>query len=157
MCSQKECPTKFETRWLQEIPFSKELTDNYCALGLQLRAKLVIIIIIIGYLSRLLQCTYAYVLHVSRACLNDFVYSSNWLRTLQALLPLNLSASESFESLFLYRVALILLLSPFLLQKKTEILLHSIRFDLIGWQSSVFMLTGGQCKHARRGEGETTK
>ena len=34
MCSQKECPTKFETRWLQEIPFSKELTDNYCALGL---------------------------------------------------------------------------------------------------------------------------
>ena len=38
MCSQKECPTKFETRWLQEIPFSKELTDNYCALGLQLRA-----------------------------------------------------------------------------------------------------------------------
>ena len=20
MCSQKECPTKFETRWLQEIP-----------------------------------------------------------------------------------------------------------------------------------------
>ena len=28
------CPTKFETRWLQEIPFSKELTDNYCALGL---------------------------------------------------------------------------------------------------------------------------
>ena len=24
MCSQKECPTKFETRWLQEIPFSKE-------------------------------------------------------------------------------------------------------------------------------------
>ena len=28
----KECPTKFETRWLQEIPFSKELTDNYCAL-----------------------------------------------------------------------------------------------------------------------------
>ena len=37
MCSQKECPTKFETRWLQEIPFSKELTDNYCALRLQLR------------------------------------------------------------------------------------------------------------------------
>ena len=34
MCSQKECPTKFETRWLQEIYFSKELTDNYCALGL---------------------------------------------------------------------------------------------------------------------------
>ena len=34
MCSQKECPTKFETRWLQEIPFSKELTDNYCAQGL---------------------------------------------------------------------------------------------------------------------------
>ena len=34
MCSQKECPTKFETRWLQEIPFSKERTDNYCALGL---------------------------------------------------------------------------------------------------------------------------
>ena len=37
ICSQKECPTKFETRWLQEIPFSKELTDNYCALRLQLR------------------------------------------------------------------------------------------------------------------------
>ena len=29
MCSQKEGPTEFETRWLQEIPFSKELTDNY--------------------------------------------------------------------------------------------------------------------------------
>ena len=25
---------KFQTRRLQEIPFSKELTDNYCALGL---------------------------------------------------------------------------------------------------------------------------
>ena len=37
MCSQKECPTKFETRWLREIPFSKELTVNYCALRLQLR------------------------------------------------------------------------------------------------------------------------
>ena len=34
MCSQKESLTKFETRWHQEIPFSKELTDNYCALGL---------------------------------------------------------------------------------------------------------------------------
>ena len=32
--AKKECPTKFETRWLQEIPFSKELTDNYCALRL---------------------------------------------------------------------------------------------------------------------------
>ena len=32
MCLQKDCPTKFETRWLQEIPFSKEFTDNYCAL-----------------------------------------------------------------------------------------------------------------------------
>ena len=27
MCSQKEGPTEFETRW--EIPFSKELIDNY--------------------------------------------------------------------------------------------------------------------------------
>ena len=25
----KEGPTEFETSWLQEIPFSKELTDNY--------------------------------------------------------------------------------------------------------------------------------
>ena len=40
MCSQKECPTKFETRWLQEIPFSKELTDNYCALGLLFESKI---------------------------------------------------------------------------------------------------------------------
>ena len=47
MCLQKECPTKFETRWLQEIPFSKELTDNYCALWLIFESKLVIIIIII--------------------------------------------------------------------------------------------------------------
>ena len=29
MCSQKEGPTELETSWLQEIPFSKELTDNY--------------------------------------------------------------------------------------------------------------------------------
>ena len=42
MCSQKECPTKFETPWLQEIPFSKELTDNYCALGLLFESKFVI-------------------------------------------------------------------------------------------------------------------
>ena len=35
LCSQKEYSTKFETRWLQKIPFSKELTDNNsCALGL---------------------------------------------------------------------------------------------------------------------------
>ena len=40
MCSQKECPTKFETRWLQEIPFSKELTDNYCALELLFESKI---------------------------------------------------------------------------------------------------------------------
>ena len=40
MCSQKECPTKFETRWLQEIPFSKELTYNYCALGLLFESKI---------------------------------------------------------------------------------------------------------------------
>ena len=40
MCSQKECPTKFETRRLQEIPFSKELTDNYCALGLLFESKI---------------------------------------------------------------------------------------------------------------------
>ena len=40
MCSQKECPTEFETRWLQEIPFSKELTDNYCALGLLFESKI---------------------------------------------------------------------------------------------------------------------
>ena len=39
MCSQKECPTKFETRWHQEIPFSKEVTDNYCALGLLFESK----------------------------------------------------------------------------------------------------------------------
>ena len=25
----QEGPTEFETSWLQEIPFSKELTDNY--------------------------------------------------------------------------------------------------------------------------------
>ena len=38
---KKECPTKFETRWLQEIPFSKELlTDNYCALGLLFESKI---------------------------------------------------------------------------------------------------------------------
>ena len=30
---------KFETRWLQEILFSKELTDNYCALGLLFESK----------------------------------------------------------------------------------------------------------------------
>ena len=36
----EECPTKFETRWLQEIPFSKELTDNYCALGLLFESKI---------------------------------------------------------------------------------------------------------------------
>ena len=29
LCVCKEGPTEFETRWLQEIPFSKELTDNY--------------------------------------------------------------------------------------------------------------------------------
>ena len=31
MCLQKEGPTefKFETSWLQEIPFCKELTDNH--------------------------------------------------------------------------------------------------------------------------------
>ena len=40
MCSQKEYPTKFETRWLQEIPFCKELTDNYCALGLLFESKI---------------------------------------------------------------------------------------------------------------------
>ena len=40
MCSRKEGPTKFETRWLQEIPFSKELTDNYCALGLLFDSKI---------------------------------------------------------------------------------------------------------------------
>ena len=28
MCLQKEGPTDFETSWLQEITFSKELTDN---------------------------------------------------------------------------------------------------------------------------------
>ena len=33
MCSQKECPTKFETRWLQEIPFSKELTRQLLCSG----------------------------------------------------------------------------------------------------------------------------
>ena len=42
MCSQKECPTKFETRWLQEIPYSKELTNNCsnCALGLLFESKI---------------------------------------------------------------------------------------------------------------------
>ena len=40
MCSQKECLIKFETRWLQEIPFSKELTDIYCALGLLFESKI---------------------------------------------------------------------------------------------------------------------
>ena len=35
LCVRKRSvPTKFETCRLQEIPFSKELTDNYCALGL---------------------------------------------------------------------------------------------------------------------------
>ena len=29
LCVCKEGPTQFETSWLQEIPFSKELTDNY--------------------------------------------------------------------------------------------------------------------------------
>ena len=29
MSVYKEGPTEFESSWLQEIPFSKELTDNY--------------------------------------------------------------------------------------------------------------------------------
>ena len=32
MCSQKECPTKFETRWLQEIPLDVIFPGNIDAM-----------------------------------------------------------------------------------------------------------------------------
>ena len=47
MCSQKECPTKFETRWLQEIPFSKEPNRQLLRSETLVESVMIIIIIII--------------------------------------------------------------------------------------------------------------